>query len=323
MPGRRTKTSAVFVAALFIGVLGAHESCLANDLVEVQVSSDLKRVVVRAQDSIRDYSSFTLHRPSRLVIDIPGCGSGDVHRIDPPGKPGSLGVRVSGTRSGARLVLDFKGGQVPAHRIRRMDNCLLVFLSDWSVPATASSSRHLSVGEESPRPAQRNSRRSHSRERGFAERVKEHSSDISIKSAEVVNGIIVLQVAENRNPNRIYRIELGVNLDTLGFDSAGIRRSSMPVQATGGPGPVGPVANLSAADDNGEAPRVVTLPSGQWDIMDTANGELPRSVSDRGPQGRISRPKGAPSVQGAAEPGKPGDGGQIGKEESRHWRAER
>jgi hypothetical protein len=270
MSRRRTKASTVLAAALLIGVLAVSEQCLANDLVEVQVSPDLKRVVVRAQDSIRDYSSFSLHRPSRLVIDMPGCGSGDIHRIDPPGKPGALGVRVSGTRSGARLVLDFKGGPVPAHRITRMDNCLLVFLSDWSVAATASSSKHASVGEEAPLPVQRSLRRARPAERPFTERVKQHTGDISIKSAEVVNGIIVLQVAENKNPDRIYRIELGVNLDTLGFDSAGIRPCSMPVQATGGPVRVGPTAGMTAPEESGEASRVVAVRSGQWDVIENA-----------------------------------------------------
>lgn len=271
MSGRRTKTSVVFAAALLIGVLGAHERSLANDLVEVQVSPDLKRVVVRAQDSIRDYSSFILHRPSRLVIDMPGCGSGDVHRIDPPGKQGSLGVRVSGTRSGARLVLDFKGGPVPAHRVTRMDNCLIVFLSDWSIPAAASSSSRVSPLEEAPSLVQRNIRQGRHSVGKFAERVKPHTGDISIKSAEVVNGLIVLQVAESKNPGQTYRIELGVNLDTLGFDSAGIRPCSRPVQTTAGPVRGGAGAGTAAPEGIGRDPRVVAVPSGQWDVMGNTN----------------------------------------------------
>lgn len=271
MSGHGTKTLVPFVVTLLIGFLGAHDKCLSNELVEVRIGTDHKRVVVRAQEAIKDYSSFALHRPSRLVIDIPGCSSGDIHRVDPPGKHGSLAVRVSGTRSGARLVLDFKRGAVPAHRVRLLDNCLIVFLGEWSVPAGASSSRYLPNREESPLKRSRTSRKASNPAGRFRNHVGRQSGDLSIKSAEVVDGLIVLQVAESNSPERIYRIELGVNLASLGFDSAGIRPDSFRAEATGVRGSTDRAAEASDGAGYGEVPRVVGLATGQWDLIGNAN----------------------------------------------------
>lgn len=219
------KTAALFLAIVLVGVLGADKICFSNDLVEVRVSTDLKRVVVKAQEPIKDFSSFSLHKPSRLILDIPGCKAADVRRIEPPSKSRTLDLQVSGTRSGARLVLNFKGGAVPTHRVRRMDNCLIVFLGDWSVPAASSSSRHFSTGESLPSgTSNRSTRRADDGDRRFAQSPTLRSEHLEITSADVVGGLIVLKVAEKENPDRIYRIELGLNLDRLGFNSAGIRR---------------------------------------------------------------------------------------------------
>jgi hypothetical protein len=51
-------------------------------------------------------------------------------------------------------------------------------------------------------------------------------SGLFIKSAEVIEGLIVLEVADRKEPHSAYRIKLGVDLAQQGFNTAHIRRIS-------------------------------------------------------------------------------------------------
>ncbi len=49
------------------------------------------------------------------------------------------------------------------------------------------------------------------------------TSGLTIKSVEVVDGVIVLQVANRTKPAGNYRIDLGINFDQLGFNVANVQ----------------------------------------------------------------------------------------------------
>jgi hypothetical protein len=51
------------------------------------------------------------------------------------------------------------------------------------------------------------------------------SPEVSIKSAEVVDGLVVLNLASRSNPGVTYRIDLGVDFEKLGFSTARISSS--------------------------------------------------------------------------------------------------
>lgn len=199
----------------------------AENLANVTVSPDLRRVIIESSGRIENYNSFELERPPRLVIDIPGVSPGKASKTEPPERTGGLKIEVAESRSGSHVVLEFGGGPVPEHRIRQMDNFLIVFVGDWRAPSASKPStaaqapppRVIADSKPKPKPtAPAPVKPLAKTNRGVPPKV----SDLTIKSAQVTDGIIVLKVADRAHPDRLFRINLGVNLDQLGFVSAGI-----------------------------------------------------------------------------------------------------
>ncbi len=221
-----TMPAAVLVAM----ILGALSASAGENLTKVTASPDLRRVVIESSGTIGRYNAFELERPPRLVIDMDGVRPGKEAKTIPPERTGGLKIQVLESRSGTHVVLDFGGGPVPSHRIRHMDNYLIVFLETWRAPTawTPSTAKAPAVSHSKPKIPPRRRVESAANAGG----TQSNLSDLTIQSAQVRDGIIVLKVADRANPDRLFRINLGVNLDRLGFVSAGIYPLSM------NPGPV-------------------------------------------------------------------------------------
>jgi hypothetical protein len=229
---RSAKMHSILVLAASVLVAGLVEerAFAANKITDLKVSSDSRRVVVTCDGPMIPAGVCRLEGPSKLAIDIPGIGLGDIAQSVQSSEGPSLEARVARTPSGVRLVLDFGEKPVPEHKIRRLENCLMVLLSPWATVPNESWSAP--AGDHSPPPPP-TPRVPKQRERKPPS-VSSHGV-MEIKSAEVVNGLIVLKVVRKDNPARVYRIDLGVNLDKSGFNSANIypakesRVSSRPV----------------------------------------------------------------------------------------------
>lgn len=220
MPVQKKRcTWVIFAVLLFCVSYGAATAAAKITLDEVTVSSDLKRVIMKASGLISHYNAFELDRPPRLVVDIAGTLPRKALKIPPPAQNGGLKIVVAESRAGTHVVLDFGGAPVPAHRIRRMKSYLIVFVDDWrplrQTPESRQARRKPSTDRapaRSKQPAPKN----------FSQPEQEKKSDLTIQSAEVIDGLIVLKVADRTDPQRLYRIDLGVNFQKMGFVSAGI-----------------------------------------------------------------------------------------------------
>ncbi|MDQ7781599.1 MAG: AMIN domain-containing protein [Desulfomonilaceae bacterium] len=218
-------------AVLFMMLHGAFTAWATGDnLTNVTASPDLRRIIIESSSVIGQYNVFELERPPRLVIDIQGMKPGKAMQTTPPERTGGLKIAVSESRSGSHVVLDFGGGPVPSHRIRRMDNYLIVFLGEWIAPSATTPTTAPVTAIPQPDPKTEISRPQ--RRAGNQGNPSSELSDLTIKSAQVRNGIIVLKVADRADPERLFSINLGVNLNRLGFVSAGIH------PLTTGSGPV-------------------------------------------------------------------------------------
>ncbi|MBM3303094.1 MAG: AMIN domain-containing protein, partial [Deltaproteobacteria bacterium] len=207
-------------------------SASATDTVtEVKMSPDLRRVIMKSSGKIANHNAFQLDRPPRLVIEIPGVSPGKVPKSSRAEHNGGVKIDVSESKSGTHVVLDFGGAPVPQYHIRRMDAYLIVFLEDWRPPqgpaAPRSASNHKS-GKTTSTVAMTERNKS-------AIPAEEHRSDVIIKSAEVVDGLMVLVVADKMRPERLYRIDLGVNFQLRGFVCAEIH--SLPPGTGPAPSP--------------------------------------------------------------------------------------
>ncbi|MBI5252688.1 MAG: hypothetical protein HY912_24600 [Desulfomonile tiedjei] len=222
MHTKRFSIALVFVGLLLGSISWGSTAGASGEITEINVTPDCKRISVRADGQIGRHSLAVLAHPNRLVLDVEGNGLSKEPTIS-----GTIaaGVEVRAVRkgSGARVVMNFGNRPVPEHRIRTVGNYLLLFLEGWGTPAGASNW----TPPETPavsKPKQ--------------DPVLTSSADLQIKSADVTNGLIVLKVANRSHPERIFKIELGVDFDQLGFNTASIHPlSSFPKNSTSTPNP--------------------------------------------------------------------------------------
>ena len=113
--------------------------------------------------------------------------------------------------------LDFGGAAAPEHKIRRVGDYLMVFLGDWT-PKAAPPKKTAAAPPIPARPPQVVRPKPNP-----PTRLALDSSGLTIKSVEVVDGVIVLQVANRTKPAGNYRIDLGINFDQLGFSVANVQ----------------------------------------------------------------------------------------------------
>jgi hypothetical protein len=202
------------IGLIFIGLVLSILWCpvagASGEITEINITPDCRRIAVRADGNIGRHSLCALESPNRLVLDIEGNGVSKEPTIS-----GTIaaGVEVRAVRrgSGARVVMNFGNRPIPEHRIKSVGNYLLLFLEGWGTAAGTSS-----LTPPEPRTVSRPKQ----------DPILSSSPDLQIKSAEVNNGLIVLKVANRTHPERVFKIELGVDFDQLGFNTASIHNLS-------------------------------------------------------------------------------------------------
>jgi len=271
---------------------------------EVRIAPDLRRVIIRASGDIGECNAFALDRPPRLVVDIAGVNPGKGIAIPPPERAGGLKVQLAESRSGTHVVLEFGGGPVPAHKIKRMADYLILFLGEWRAMPNPGSG----APSTQSRPSANVFPPTIAAKKGHPVSAASPLSDVKIESVDVVDGLIVLKVTDRRNPDRRFRINLGLNLDRLGFVSAGIYpvqiRQTPPGQGSqqgGAPGSASVQARKAgprrfaadAAPEKSQSVRARSNSSPGYQTLET------RGPQDRGPgkPGGPKRPVGPVSVR--------------------------
>jgi hypothetical protein len=203
------------VAGVFLTFLCASTVMASNVITEVSASPDLRRVAIKSEGHVGSHSTAVMSDPSRLVIDIPGAAVTQEPRVMGLEKDSALQVRLANTRAGAQVVLDFGASPVPDHKVRQIDNYLIVLLGEWQPEPRAQRKPEAAKAPARP-PVSRHPEKA----RGAV--IQSSGSELLIKSAEEVNGTIVLKVAKRTEPQRTYRIDLGVDFQHLGFTGASV-----------------------------------------------------------------------------------------------------
>jgi hypothetical protein len=205
----------MLAACVFSTVLCAAAATAANVITEVSASPDLRRVAIKSEGHVVGNNTGVMAHPSRLVVDIPGAVVTQEPRVMGLAKDSALQVRLANTRSGAQVVLDFGDSPVPDHKVRQIDNYLIVLLGEWQPqPRVQKPPENVKAPARPPVAARP--------EKAHTAVIHGSGSELLIKSVEEVNGTIVLKVAKRTDPQRIYRIDLGVDFQHLGFNGASI-----------------------------------------------------------------------------------------------------
>jgi hypothetical protein len=205
----------VIAVCVFATVICTSKALASSTISEVSVSPDFRRVAIKSDGQIVDHTSAVMTRPSRLVINIPSASVAPDPRILGLDKDSPLRLRIAKTASSAQVALDFGTAPVPEHTVRQIDNYLIVLLGEWQPQPRA---------QAQPEPVKTPARHpvSASPEKDRDPVIHAAGSEILIKSAEEVNGTIVLKVAKRTEPQRVYRIDLGVDFQHLGFNGASV-----------------------------------------------------------------------------------------------------
>jgi AMIN domain len=197
-----------------------HDAWSAGLVSEVSVGTDCKRLIVKTEGRPEIEQIFIMNQPSRLVVDFKNTRlawtSKKIRYEDQPIRE----VRAACRGNGTRLVVEFVGRVVPEHRVREIDDHLIILLDEFVAASSESESDgRIATGKRRSAVI-----------RGNSEKVAVDKPDhpgLKIKSAYVSNGMIVLDVTTAGNPNERFRIDLGVDLKELGFSTADIRRHNL------------------------------------------------------------------------------------------------
>jgi hypothetical protein len=210
----------ISIALVSAAVMGEAFAVSQTKITDVRISEDLRRVVIKADGPIDCEPAHRLEGASRLAILIPDTTLGDVDRTVRNPDSRELLVYVSSSASGVKIVLDFGKAGVPAFKIKVMDNCLMALLGPSGSHAAASQDRSFSSAAGSSVPPKATLANHHA----DIPKAFQPGEDLIIRSADVVDGMVVLQVASKKNGGRTYKVKLGLNLENLGFNSAIITR---------------------------------------------------------------------------------------------------
>ncbi len=230
-----------------LGVCGAQQ---AGRIVDIKLSPDQRRLVVQCEGPIGSHEVRALKTPSSLVIDLHSTQVGQA--------PGAMKlehgpireIRTVRQNSDARVVVDFGEHPVPEHKVRKIGDCLIVFLGEFgpvraaaSVPSApgAIGNKQERVTPQAPR-VQVRAPGNESPKAKLTSRITDpkqprhtiDSTKLFVKSARVVNGSIQMEVAEKHNPRKAYLISLGVDWERLGLKTAEIRPAPWRAEAAAG-----------------------------------------------------------------------------------------
>jgi len=239
----------------------------AARIVEVNASADLRKVAVRSDVNIGEYTAYILEKPSRLVLDFREMELEHSDSVKASENFGGLTVRTAMTKVGARVVMDFGKCQVPEHRIKKMGSHLVVFLEDWTAPATAYESGSMAADiRPKASPGQVDTPRDN------PETASAVGSDLEVKSVKVSGELVVLTVGDRKRPDALYRVDLGLDLTRMGFTVARI----VPLFREARPAEAAPKASVRVMPRGARTDSVSVPPAGRH-VRQETSGDSPNT----------------------------------------------
>ncbi|MEJ2716275.1 MAG: AMIN domain-containing protein [Deltaproteobacteria bacterium] len=180
-----------------------------GNIVGIKVSQDAKHIVIRHEGVADRYSAFAIGSPNRLVIDFKETRLLNVpHKIQ-VGRKSIKEIRLGYSGSRSRVVVDFGGSPVPPYRLHPESRRLVIVLGKplQAVRAPSVRSRKPApVSTQPPKPLKAPAK---------APSGKHNKPELSIQSADVKDGLIVLELAKGTHPKRTCRLVLEVDMDRM------------------------------------------------------------------------------------------------------------
>jgi hypothetical protein len=216
---RKSAFSLFIVMILLMSAAGPTSSHAASLAVieDVTVSEDLKKVVVKFNRRAIPPTVFKIDGPPRLVMDFEGVALGKAPKQIPFENQPLKEVRAGKLPMGSRIVVDFGDYVIPQYKVRRMDNYFIVLFGEFTQESEVSYNQPAGQGVPVMPAGYGPSQESD------ANIINDERSNLVIQSAEVKDESILLEVTLRDNPDKTYKIRLGVDFEQLGFNTANIR----------------------------------------------------------------------------------------------------
>ncbi len=189
---------ALVLALCFWGNAQAQETAHITD---VRLAGDLRTVTVQLDATPGKRSAFVLDKPSRLVVDIESAGLGKVPGKINVGRGGVNEIRIGAVNSKARVVVDFGDNPAPPFAVDSVGSQIIVSMGAVSQGTAAVSE------PPKPTPVQRAAvRPERPKYNSSPKHVVERPEGLSVKSAKVNNGRIVVELADSKAPGKTERL---------------------------------------------------------------------------------------------------------------------
>jgi len=209
MKATRASSLVIIVTSLiFVGAEVSSWGQASGNITGAQFSRDGKQISVQSDGPVGRHNAFVLAHPNRLVVDFPENGFKGIPRKIGGVSPGVKEIRLGHFNSRARVVVDFGESPVPPYRIHPEGARVLVVFGKPMAAAPESPRFRKPVLSVKPSAKEQSS--------GTRESPGDKKMPpLSIKSANVVGDLIVLQLSDPKNPQRSCRLVMEVNLDRL------------------------------------------------------------------------------------------------------------
>ncbi len=204
-----------FSLVLFAAIAG-----LASDksqLSEINVTPDFKRIIVQFTGKAPTYKHTLAVNPSRLVLDFDDASiqSPKIHGLSPDC---GVAVRYAKTIKGARIMVDFGSSTIPEYKIKVMDNFVLVFLGDRPIQRVKKQMPAQPAASAGALPV----KRLHISSNPKLKPDSTTRGTLLLESAKTAGDQVQILVSQKTNPDVIYKVNLTIDFEKLGFNAASI-----------------------------------------------------------------------------------------------------
>ncbi|MBI4964896.1 MAG: AMIN domain-containing protein [Desulfomonile tiedjei] len=206
---RRTVT--MFACILLAAFWSEAPAANPANVTGVQVSPDFRQIMIKGDGPLGKHTAFVINQPYRLVVDFDDAGIGrEVPARTKIGGDLINEIRLGKVNSRIRVVADFGENPVPAFKVHRQGNLVVVALDNRtaSIPRTGTGSTPAPVALRVSQKAETVARST----KAPSPPKVEKPSGMAIKTSGVKDGLIFVELADRGDPKRVYR--LSIDLDS-------------------------------------------------------------------------------------------------------------
>jgi hypothetical protein len=199
------RSSFIGMVCLFvIAQWGAAEGFRPGHISGVHLTPNGKQVVIQCDARPGPHSDFVIGSPNRLVIDFEGAGLLRAPRKIRVNRVGVREIRLGHFGSRARVVIDFGANPVPRYELRPGEKSLVVSLAGNAGSLSAQKRR------KTPKQLSHKLRKPRIPHKAAA-KGNGKTEALSIKSARVTDGLVVVELADRNDPRKHCRVVLDVD----------------------------------------------------------------------------------------------------------------